>query len=105
MQTNACCYTQHFKGATRERTKVRKNADNPVWNEIHYFYVPPANAENEVKSFQVDVYDWNRIEKSTFIGSTSLVLEELVAGPVQDLQVNPILDKYINIKVNMGVAM
>lgn len=74
-------------GATRERTKVRKNSDNPVWNEIHYFYVPPANSENEVKSFLIDVYDWNRIEKSIFIGSTSIVLEELVAGPVQDLQV------------------
>jgi Ca2+-dependent lipid-binding protein len=83
------CYNESFKGATRERTKVRKNSDNPVWNEIHYFYVPPANSENEVKSFLIDVYDWNRIEKSIFIGSTSIVLEELVAGPVQDLQVNP----------------
>ncbi|KAF9184196.1 hypothetical protein BGZ51_003514, partial [Haplosporangium sp. Z 767] len=61
------------KGHSRGRTKTIENNLNPVWNEIHYI---PVNSMKQ--SFQMEVFDYQKVTKDRSLGKTSFNVSEVV---------------------------
>mmetsp|Transcript_25250 Transcript_25250/g.39631 ORF Transcript_25250/g.39631 Transcript_25250/m.39631 type:complete len:277 (+) Transcript_25250:363-1193(+) len=64
-------------GAAQEKSQAKQNTRNPVWNEAFSLKLDQDDPELVVNTMTVSLYDYNKIEKHSFLGKVEVDLVKI----------------------------
>ncbi|KAJ5068616.1 c2 domain-containing protein [Anaeramoeba ignava] len=76
-------YCQFKIGEKEFKTKTIKNSLFPIWKETFIFHL---TFEELLKSIKVNVWDWNKIGKSDFLGEAKIRISKLIKNSINQNQ-------------------
>jgi Ca2+-dependent lipid-binding protein len=90
----------YWKGDLIGKTAVKKDNLDPVWNETFTVPIGSHIDSKDVYDLSIEIYDMNFLGKGSFLGKTSLGLEQLLFPPSDSIKI-PLEPKENTTKSNL----